>query len=144
MCFRIFRMNKDEDTFQYTTKIIAFALITIFLLVLIWSGIVSTVKDDETWFNLYKEGFLLLAGAITTIIGYYFGSRRAEAIENQYRTMNATMKRSRKEVDTALNMVKELKMSLPRSDDPVPVSQPQMEVDPAEVPGMIDPTAGGN
>ncbi|MFQ5641491.1 MAG: hypothetical protein ACE5IR_26235 [bacterium] len=46
------------------------------LLVII--GIVAAFKtgdDGKYWVELLKSGFLILGGGLTTIIGYYFGSR---------------------------------------------------------------------
>ena len=37
----------------------------------------------QTWLSLFKDGFLLLGGALTTLIGYYFGTKGSEAaLEN--------------------------------------------------------------
>ena len=35
-------------------------------------------KEGEVWLSLFKDGFLLLGGAFTTLIGYYFGNRGSE------------------------------------------------------------------
>jgi hypothetical protein len=44
-------------------------------------GIIAAVRDSPTWFDLFKSGFLLLGGGLTTVIGYYFGSRSAQDAE---------------------------------------------------------------
>ena len=38
------------------------------------------MKYAQTWLTLFKDGFLLLGGALTTLIGYYFGTRGSEVI----------------------------------------------------------------
>jgi len=40
------------------------------------------MKHAHTWLSLFKDGFLLLGGALTTLIGYYFGSKGSEAALN--------------------------------------------------------------
>jgi len=32
--------------------------------------------ESKDWLDIFKSGFLLLGGGVTTIIGYYFGSRQ--------------------------------------------------------------------
>lgn len=46
------------------------------------------VKHAETWLTLFKDGFLLLGGALTTLIGYYFGNKGSEAALNNAEKYN--------------------------------------------------------
>jgi hypothetical protein len=41
----------------------------------------ATANEPKEWFELFKEGFLFLSGALTTVIGYYFGSRGTQEAE---------------------------------------------------------------
>ena len=41
------------------------------------------IEHAQKWLSLFKDGFLLLGGALTTLIGYYFGTKGSEAaLEN--------------------------------------------------------------
>ena len=67
----------NKKNIAQTTNKIAFLVLSIFstlLLVVLIKAILS--EDANTiWFSAFKDGFLLLGGAFTTLIGYYFGSR---------------------------------------------------------------------
>ena len=79
-----------EDLKKNTfTNAIAFAVLGVFSLLLIIVLIKATqvftcvdvdcnTKEGEIWLSLFKDGFLLLGGAFTTLIGYYFGNRGSE------------------------------------------------------------------
>jgi hypothetical protein len=67
-----------QSTVATTARNIAYGMIAIYGATLIIVGVVAAFKssqDSQTWMELFKSGFLLLGGALTTIIGYYFGSR---------------------------------------------------------------------
>ena len=73
---------KDTSAIQITSKRIAYALIFLFSLCLLLVLFKATAGDhDERWYELFKEGFLFLSGALTTVIGYYFGSRGTQEAE---------------------------------------------------------------
>lgn len=68
-----------------TTNTIAFIVLIVFCLFLLIILIKSTLACDaenancnEPWLALFKDGFLLLGGALTTLIGYYFGSKGSD------------------------------------------------------------------
>lgn len=72
---------------QLTARNIAFLLLFIFgasLLLILASAVFFDTKANNVWFDLFKSGFLILAGGVTTVIGYYFGSQGTqEAQESQ-------------------------------------------------------------
>jgi len=39
--------------------------------------------ESSAWLELFKSGFLILGGMVTTVIGYYFGHRTAEEAQDQ-------------------------------------------------------------
>jgi hypothetical protein len=61
-----------------TSRAIAFFLLVFFGAALGFTGGVAAYRpegDSKDWLDLFKSGFLLLGGGLTTVIGYYFGSR---------------------------------------------------------------------
>ncbi|MDA0735137.1 MAG: hypothetical protein O2909_09975 [Chloroflexi bacterium] len=69
-----------------TAKHIAYALIGVYGSGLLGIGIFAAVLEllglaSGTWFELLKSGFLILGGALSTVIGYYFGSRGIQEAE---------------------------------------------------------------
>jgi hypothetical protein len=78
--------KKVEDPELKTTRYIAYALLASYGAALILIGIVAAFfkespEEAADWLDLFKSGFLILGGGLTTIIGYYFGSRGAQAAE---------------------------------------------------------------
>lgn len=72
---------------HHTTNTIAYIVLTVFcgflLMILIKSiSLYSRPEPDivsgKEWLTLFKDGFLLLGGAMTTLIGYYFGSKGSD------------------------------------------------------------------
>lgn len=83
---------RHEGDTARTSKRIAFLLIGMFGGVLVVAGLVAIVialaavfrnqaLPDNPWFELFKSGFFILGGSLTTIIGYYFGSRGVQEAE---------------------------------------------------------------
>lgn len=134
----IFKKDPDENSIQHTAKMIAYSLISIFFIGLIGTGAVSALNNNSEWFNLFKDGFLILAGAITTIIGYYFGSKRTEIIESDLR-------RVKKEKIKAVRLKKAKEAALEKilvgSDDRNIIEPPQEDIVQPEVAGIVDPFA---
>lgn len=65
------------------TYIVLFGFIgmLISLLILAWSSFNISEKGinvGQEWLNLFRDGFLILSGILTTLIGYYFGNRGSE------------------------------------------------------------------
>lgn len=60
-----------------TTNKIAFIVLIVFSLLLsaVLFKAIYADNAENIWFRAFKDGFLLLGGAFTTLIGYYFGSR---------------------------------------------------------------------
>ena len=137
----IFKKDPEENTIQHTAKMIAYSLIFIFFIGLIGTGAVSAVNNDSEWFNLFKDGFLILAGAITTIIGYYFGSKRTEIIESDLRKVKREKNRAVRE-----NKAKEaaLEMFYEGSDEEDILEPSMMDIqDPSEL-GIIEASREGD
>ncbi|MEN8178112.1 MAG: hypothetical protein ABFS39_05770 [Pseudomonadota bacterium] len=76
------KTDKDVNSVQITSKRIAYGLIFLFSLCLLLVLLkATTASDPKEWYELFKEGFLFLSGALTTVIGYYFGSRGTQEAE---------------------------------------------------------------
>ena len=76
-----------ESATARTTKYMAFLLMGLFSLSLFGVLIAAIFEDpiNRVWFDLFKNGFLFLGGALTTVIGYYFGSRGIQEAEMKER-----------------------------------------------------------
>ena len=83
-----------EKTNIQTTTTISYIILFVFcgLVLLIYFHITSDSKiiDDEgkLWFDLFKYGFVILGGALTTLIGYYFGKRGSDLVLDQAEKLN--------------------------------------------------------
>ena len=75
-------------------------------------GVVAAVKTDpqtsQLWFDLFKSGFLILGGGLTTVIGYYFGSRGIQEAESRVATAQQELDQARAELESQTSMVDEL------------------------------------
>jgi len=74
-----------ESTTARTSRQVAFTLIALFGALLIGTFVASVFLDTtraSQFVEMFKSGFLLLGGAVTTIIGYYFGSRRTQQAQS--------------------------------------------------------------
>jgi hypothetical protein len=72
------RISPSSPDFK-TTDGLAFSLMTLFFATLLLAYFGS--HDAETgkeWRELFKSGSVLFGGALTTVVGYYFGSRTAK------------------------------------------------------------------
>ena len=80
------KRNLDRLTTNITyTVLIAFILVLIILLIKSWVSfeIKNNVNKGEVWLGLFRDGFLILSGILTTLIGYYFGNRGSDAALKQ-------------------------------------------------------------
>ena len=44
-------------------------------------GIVAAWRNSGEWIDLFKSGFLILGGSLSTVVGYYVGSRGVKDAE---------------------------------------------------------------
>lgn len=58
----------------------SFLLILLILLIMAIYSFLKLGDGDGTnqWISLFKDGFLLLSGVLTTLVGYYFGNRGSD------------------------------------------------------------------
>lgn len=99
--------TETESPVTRTARNIAYALIAIYGLTLVSIGIIAATKagtDADVWVELLKSGFLILGGGLTTIIGYYFGSRgvqeaqdTAELARSELEKVNAQFQKFKRE-----------------------------------------------
>lgn len=77
--------SQNQSPISKTARNIAYGMIGIYGGMLVIIGIVAAIKSGEEsqmWVELLKSGFLLLGGGLTTIIGYYFGSRGVQEAQD--------------------------------------------------------------
>ena len=80
------KRNLDKLTTNITYWIlIAFILLLTILLIKSWTTfeIENGINKGEVWLELFRDGFLILSGILTTLIGYYFGNRGSDAALKQ-------------------------------------------------------------
>lgn len=51
-------------------------------------NLAENTETGEVWLSLFKDGFLLLGGVFTTLIGYYFGSKGSDVVIDQYKQVS--------------------------------------------------------
>ncbi len=105
--------NFSESSAARTAKYIAYSLIGIYGVLLIAIGIVAAYKtgdDSKAWVDLLKSGFLILGGGLTSVIGYYFGSRGTQEAQE-------VAEITRKELQKQLNEFSKFKTQFAPTDD---------------------------
>lgn len=78
------KQQNHEGPTARTSKRIAFFLLSLFagcLVATLLAAIFGDPSNSGIWFELFKNGFVLLSGALTTVIGYYFGSQGIQEAE---------------------------------------------------------------
>ncbi|WP_353776962.1 hypothetical protein [Winogradskyella sp. 3972H.M.0a.05] len=70
--------------------LISFIIILAFVLGKAWAEykVDKSIETAEVWLNIFKDGFLILSGVLTTLIGYYFGSKGSEVVLDQYKEVS--------------------------------------------------------
>ena len=68
----------SESPVVRTTRWLAFALMALFAICLLTTLGVAVLRPDDKWLTTFKDGFAFLAGALATIVGYYFGNRNTD------------------------------------------------------------------
>ena len=61
-----------------TARNIAYIMLGVFcllLLLILGSAVFFKTAANNVWLDLFKSGFLILAGGVTTVLGYYFGNQ---------------------------------------------------------------------
>jgi len=78
--------NLDKLTTRITYIIlVGFIIVLVLLFIKAWMS--YEIKDGnnigQEWLNLFRDGFIILSGVLTTLIGYYFGNRGSESALKQ-------------------------------------------------------------
>lgn len=111
-----------ESPATHTTKSIAFVLMGLFGVCLIAVlGTAIWLKEDK-WFSAFKDGFAFLAGALATIIGYYFGNRNTDVAFEKAREATDRARDASAKVVTAEAKAEALKneiLDVTEMNDPV-------------------------
>ena len=81
------KRNLDKLTTNITyTVLISFIILLTILLIKSWVAYEVDSNGNnkgEVWLELFRDGFLILSGILTTLIGYYFGNRGSDAALKQ-------------------------------------------------------------
>jgi hypothetical protein len=111
----------EENPVTRTTRRIAFALMSLYAFCLIATlgtaiyFIAVEGNSGEKWLGTFKDGFAFLAGALATIIGYYFGNRNTEvAFETARKATEQT-----KQAEATTQAVTQALRETGTSDDPI-------------------------
>jgi CHASE3 domain sensor protein len=78
--------NLDKLTTRITYIVLTgFVLVLLILMIKAWTTfeVVNGQNVGKEWLDLFRDGFLILSGILTTLIGYYFGNRGSEAALKQ-------------------------------------------------------------
>ena len=83
---RVVSAPAKETPTARTSKHIAFWLLALYsgslLAIGVFAGILELAgRGSAGWFDLLKSGFLILGGSLSTVVGYYFGSRGIQEAE---------------------------------------------------------------
>ena len=112
MSNKVVSEQPPETHISRTSKIIAFILLALYSLALVLIGVVAAMKEDpetsQLWFDLFKSGFLILGGGLTTVIGYYFGSRGIQEAEARAAAAQQELDQARTELDDQQSKIAEL------------------------------------
>lgn len=102
----------QEGAIQKTSKHIAYGLILLFsvcLVMMLLAGIFGKDTASQDWRDMFKESFLFLGGALTTVIGYYFGSKGTQEAEASAAIAQKEAERAKKEVEEEKRKFAELR-----------------------------------
>ncbi len=83
------RINRLTTTITFVV-LISFITILSFVLGKAWAEyrVDGDIETAEIWLNIFNDGFLILSGILTTLIGYYFGSKGSEMAMDQYKKVS--------------------------------------------------------
>ncbi len=80
----ILRRNLDRLTTNITyIVLLGFIVVLIILLIKALIEDSGDTAEDNLWLQMFRDGFLILSGILTTLIGYYFGNRGSSVAMKQ-------------------------------------------------------------
>ncbi len=139
--------NDDKNHHSTTSRRIAYGLVIIFALALGVTGIGALIGQGgiaKDWLELFKSGIMLLGGSLSSVVGYYFGSRGVQEAEHSAQITRQEAER----ISTELRLAQEETMTQKRlfeqmqkrsqdefiDDDSAPTSEDDdtLEMPPAE------------
>ena len=84
---RDYLSKKNNQTTNAIAYIVLFVF-SIFLSIILYKAATLFTDDGkmtdsgQKWLEIFNNGFLLLGGALTTLIGYYFGNKGSEIAQS--------------------------------------------------------------
>lgn len=117
-----------EGPIARTTKRIAYILLGLYgigLAAVAAAAFSEGSSGDRVWFELFKSGFLILGGALTTVIGYYFGSRGVQEAETTAGIALRERDRAREELEKKKQQVKEMQEGLSPTYEEMSLEEPE-------------------
>ena len=116
-----------EGPIVRTSKTIAYILLSIYglcLLIVMIAAFKEQPSESSIWFPLFKSGFLLLGGALTTVIGYYFGSRGVQEAEASANIALREAEKAKDELEKERKKAQELQEQLSPTYDELTLEEP--------------------
>lgn len=117
-----------EGPIARTTKRIAYILLGLYGICLVAVAVAAfseAPSDDRVWFELFKSGFLLLGGALTTVIGYYFGSRGVQEAETTAGIALGEKDKARHQLEKVEKQLEEMQEKLSPTYDEDTLEEPE-------------------
>jgi len=125
-----------ETQASKTTRTMAYLLMGLFgvcLVTVLVAAILQGDTENNRWFSSFKDGFAFLAGALATIIGYYFGNRNTDVAFERAREASDQAKDATDRVKTAEAKAAALTseiLEVTKASDPVnPTNSPVRDED---------------
>ena len=84
---RDYLSKKNNQTTNAIAYIVLFVF-SVFLSIILYKATTLFTDDGkmtdsgQKWLEIFNNGFLLLGGALTTLIGYYFGNKGSEIAQS--------------------------------------------------------------
>lgn len=121
----------NQNAAAKTTRMIALWLLAFYSLCLFTALITAigfhfsgNIDSGNLWYSVFKDGIALLAGALATVIGYYFGNRNTDVAFETAREATAQVRDAEQRTVEAEAKSENLKMEImnvARQDDPVDI-----------------------
>jgi hypothetical protein len=94
----------SDNHLAQTSRYIAYSLLGTFslcLFLMMFFSYNSQENERKEWFGLLRDGFILLGGTLSTVIGYYFGSRSTQEANARAQMASIEAVKAKEEVTKA-------------------------------------------
>ena len=94
-------INKLTTSITYIV-LVSFVVILSLILIKAWIEFTvdeGNIKTGEVWLDIFKDGFIILSGILTTLIGYYFGSKGNDISLEKYEQVSSKAEEFERELE---------------------------------------------